>query len=201
MWSELATSGVPSGGGLIRDANGPYLRSFLAYADVELVHTDSVTDDPDELRAAVETCSDKADIILTTGGVSAGRFDLVPDAVDTLGGETIFHKVAMRPGKPLLFARLKDDTLFFGLPGNPIAVAVGLRFFVLPAFGHLQGLTAEHFLPTTCAEAISTKDSMTFFGKARVELDDNGCLQTRIDRKSTRLNSSHTDITRMPSSA
>ncbi len=178
--SELATSGVPSGGGLIRDANGPYLQSFLAHTDAELVHTSSVTDDPRDLHTAIEACIDKADIILTTGGVSAGRFDLVPDAIGTLGGETIFHKVAMRPGKPLLFARLNNDTLFFGLPGNPIAVAVGLRFFVVPALGHLQGLAAERFLPTTCAEPISKKPGMTFFAKARIELDDNGCLHTHL---------------------
>lgn len=189
--SELAASGVPSGGGLIRDSNGPYLRSFIATADAELVQTDFVTDDPDELHAAIKACSGNADIILTTGGVSVGRFDLVPDAIGTLGGETIFHKVAMRPGKPLLFARLGNGTLFFGLPGNPIAVAVGLRFFVLPALAHLQGLDAERFWPTTCAEPISTKENLTFFGKARTVLDANGYLQTRLlpGQESFKINS------------
>ncbi len=189
--SELATSGAPSGGGIIRDANGPYLRAFFSAADVELVQTEFVTDAADDLHAAITTCSTNADIVLTTGGVSAGRFDLVPDAIGTLGGETLFHKVAIRPGKPLLFARLNQDTLFFGLPGNPIAVAVGLRFFVLPALFHLQGLTAERFLPTTCAEPISTKKGLTFFGKARAELDANGCLQTRLlpGQESFKINS------------
>jgi len=189
--SELTTSGVPSGGGLIRDANGPYLRSFLAAVDAELIQTESATDDPDDLQAAIKACGDNADIILTTGGVSAGRFDLVPDAIGTLGGETIFHKVAMRPGKPLLFARLDNGTLFFGLPGNPIAVAVGLRFFVLPALSHLQGLTAERFLPSACAEPIRTKEGLTFFGKAQTEIDENGCLHTRLlpGQESFKINS------------
>lgn len=178
--SELATGGVPSGGGLIRDSNGPYLRSFLAYTGVELVKTDSVSDDPVELQDAIKACSADADIILTTGGVSVGRFDLVPDAIETLGAESVFHKVAMRPGKPLLFARLENGTLFFGLPGNPIAVAVGLRFFVLPALFHLQGLTAEHFLSAVCAETIRSKESLTFFGKARAEIDADGYLRTRL---------------------
>ncbi len=189
--SELATSGVPSDSGLIRDSNGPYLHSFLSTVDIQLVKANSVTDDPDELQAAIKACEDRADIILTTGGVSAGRFDLIPDAIKALEGETIFHKVAIRPGKPLLFARLATNTLFFGLPGNPIAVAVGLRFFVLPALFHLQGLAAERFLPTTCVEPISKKENLTFFGKARTEIDANGCLQTRLlpGQESFKINS------------
>ena len=178
--SELAASGIPDGGGLIRDANGPYLRTFFSASRTELVQTNFAADDPAVLKAAIEAGRDKADIVLTTGGGSAGRFDLVPDAIEALGGKTIFHKVAMRPGKPLLFARLDDGTPFFGLPGNPVAVAVGLRFFVLPALSHLQGLTNEDFLPSICAETIDTKKDLTFFGKARAEIDTNGCLQTRL---------------------
>lgn len=189
--SELAMSGVPSGGGLIRDANSPYLRSFLTATNTDLIQTDFVTDDPHKLCAAIKACGDHADIVLTTGGVSAGRFDLVPDAIKALGGETIFHKVAMRPGKPLLFARLDKNTLFFGLPGNPIAVAVGLRFFVLPALRHLQGLVSEQFLPTICAEPISSKPGMTFFGKARTEPDTKGYWRTRLlpGQESFKINS------------
>jgi molybdopterin molybdotransferase len=178
--NELATSGIPAGGGLIRDANGPYLRTFFATTQTELVQTDFAADDPAVLKAAIEASRDKADIVLTTGGVSAGRFDLIPDAIEALGGKIIFHKVAMRPGKPLLFARLDDGTPFFGLPGNPVAVAVGLRFFVLQALSHLQGYVKERFLTSICAETIDTKMDLTFFGKARAEIDANGCLQTRL---------------------
>ena len=188
---ELATSGMPSGGGQIRDANGPYLRSFFAATHAELVHADSAADDTESLLAAINACVDGADIILTTGGVSAGRFDIVPEAIKALDCEIIFHKVAIRPGKPLLFARLKNNSLLFGLPGNPIAVAVGLRFFGLPALSRLQGLSAERFLTTTCAEPISAKKELTFFGKARAELDENGCLQTRLlpGQESFKINS------------
>ena len=178
--SELASSGIPTGGGLIRDANGPYLRTFFAATQTELVQTDFATDDPAVLQAAIEASRGKADIVLTTGGVSAGRFDLVPDAIEAIGGKNIFHRVAMRPGKPLLFATLNDGTPFFGLPGNPVAVAIGLRFFVLPALFHLQGLTTGQFLPSICAETIETKKDLTFFGKARAEINANGCLQTRL---------------------
>jgi len=189
--SELAMSGVPSASGLIRDANGPYLRSFLDTIDAELLRTDCVTDDPNDLQATIQSCAENADVLLTTGGVSAGRFDLVPDAIETLGGETIFHKVAMRPGKPLLFARLNNGPLFFGLPGNPIAVAVGLRFFVLPALLRLQGLAPECFIPSTCAKPFSTKEHLTFFGKAHTEIGANGCLRTRLlpGQESFKINS------------
>ncbi len=178
--SELAASGIPAGGGMIRDSNGPYLRSFFARAGLELVDSRSVADNPRDLHAAIEACGESADIVMTTGGVSAGRFDLVPAAIETLGGDIIFHRVAMRPGKPLLFARLANGRIFFGLPGNPIAVAVGVRFFVMAAVAHLQGLAGERWLPSRCAAPISSKENLTFFGKARVDIDADGQLQTRL---------------------
>ncbi len=192
--SELRTPGsnpATSAGGMIHNANEPYLRSFFTAVNATLVQTEVVTDDPDELAGAIKTCGDNADIVLTTGGVSAGRFDFVPAVIDTLGGETIFHHVAIRPGKPLLFARLENGTLFFGLPGNPIAVAVGLRFFVLPALFHLQGLTAERFVPSICAAPINANKNLTFFGKAHTEVDANGCLRTRLlpGQESFKINS------------
>ena len=141
--SELTASGVPNRAGIIRDANGPYLRACVQRLGATLTRHESISDSPEALEKTIGETQYKADIVLTTGGVSAGRFDSVPDAVVRLGGEVLFHKVAIRPGKPLLFARLSDGNLLFGLPGNPIAVAACLRFFVMPALRLLQDLPAE----------------------------------------------------------
>jgi molybdopterin molybdotransferase len=178
--SELTASGVPNRAGIIRDANGPYLRACVQRLGATLTRHESISDSPEALEKTIGDTQDKADIVLTTGGVSAGRFDSVPDAVVRLGGEVLFHKVAIRPGKPLLFARLADGNLLFGLPGNPIAVAACLRFFVMPALRLLQDLPAERFHAARAMENIRKKPGMRFFGKAQVEVNDDGQLQTRL---------------------
>jgi molybdopterin molybdotransferase len=79
-----------------------------------------------------------ADLVLTTGGVSVGSYDLVPAALRELGGETLFHGVALKPGNPILVARVGGRWLV-GLPGNPLAVLVGWRVFAWPLARALAG--------------------------------------------------------------
>ena len=113
-------------------------------------------------------------------GTSAGRFDMVPDTITELGGEILFHKVAIRPGKPILFARLPGDTLLFGLPGNPIAVAVGMRFFVVPALRQLQGLAPEELHRARSQGRIRKREELRFFGKARARVNDDARLEVQL---------------------
>ncbi len=189
--NELTASGVPDRAGTIRDANGPYLRACVQRLGATLTRHEWISDSPEALEKSIRETQNETDIILTTGGVSAGRFDNVPDTIVRLGGEVLFHKVAIRPGKPLLFARLADGNLLFGLPGNPIAVAVCLRFFVIPALRSLQDLPAERFHAARAMEDIRKKPGMRFFGKAHVEVNDDGQLQTRLlpGQESFKINS------------
>ena len=133
-----------------------------------------------DLREQLRTLAAGADVVLTTGGVSAGRLDLLPGVIRELGGEVLFHKVAIRPGKPLLHARLPGGALLFGLPGNPLAVAVGMRFFVIPALRALQGLAPEAASPASTAEPVRGRGTLRFFAKALVETDGSGRRQVRI---------------------
>lgn len=178
--SELAERGAPADSGMIRNANGPYLESFVAHIGAVQSRRVNVADRPAELVAAIESSREAADVILTTGGVSAGRYDLIPDAIERAGGEVIFHKLAIRPGKPLLFARLADGTLMFGLPGNPIAAAVGLRFFVVPALRRLQGLPPERFQAAVSQDRIHKRAGLSFFGKARADVDADARLRVHL---------------------
>jgi molybdopterin molybdotransferase len=123
--------------GQIRNSNGPFLAARLPLAGAQVVHVETVGDDAAAFEAALRRALDAgAQIIITSGAVSMGRYDFVPQALERIGAQTLFHKVAIRPGKPLLFAKLPGDVLLFGLPGNPIAVAVGLR---LPEVRKLPG--------------------------------------------------------------
>jgi molybdopterin molybdotransferase len=169
--SELASSGSTLQPGQIRDANGPYLQALLTRLGSEGSTQRSAADSVAALRAELAQLADRCELILTTGGVSAGRLDLVPDVVRALGGEILFHKVAIRPGKPILLARLPGGTLLFGLPGNPLAVAVGMRFFVMPALRAMQGMAAEVFTPALCGAAVRSRGQLRFFAKAHRHID------------------------------
>ena len=178
--SELATTGLPSQEGLIRDANGPYLAAFIEHIGATLSAHQTVPDSKVELAKAIAECGKTADIVLTTGGVSAGRFDEVPNTVADSGGEVLFHKVGIKPGKPILFARLKNGSLLFGLPGNPVAVAVGLRFFVVPAIRLLQGLAPERFHTARNMETLQKRPNLRFFAKARAAVNGQGQLEVTV---------------------
>jgi molybdopterin molybdotransferase len=108
------------------------------------------------MQDAISTVLDEYDIIVTTGAVSAGRCDFIPGLVNSIGGRTVFHKAAVKPGHPILFSMLPSsgrETAFFGLPGNPVAAAACLRFFVLRYLQTLQLQTAER--PQTVALKLS----------------------------------------------
>ncbi len=178
--SELGQPGEALQAGQIHDANGPYLRAVLSRLGAEVTAVITAPDDPAALRAGLLALRDRADIILTTGGVSAGRLDLLPGLVRELGGTIGFHKVAIRPGKPLLYAHLGADTTLFGLPGNPVAVAVGLRFFVIPALRALQGLPAEPLTPARVLAPVRGRGKLLFFAKARLAVDAAGGCSVAI---------------------
>ena len=163
--------------GQIRNSNGPYLAARLPLAGAEVVHAETVGDDASAFTAALRRALDAgAKVIISSGAVSMGRYDFVPLALEHIGAETLFHKVAIRPGKPLLFARLQGGALLFGLPGNPIAVAVGLRFFVEPALRVMLGLPGETPRRMPLFNAYSKKPPLRFHLKSRLRIDAHGQL-------------------------
>lgn len=172
-----AANAQPLEPGMINDSNGPYLEAAISSIGANSAGVFRTSDSADELIALIEKLQNDTDVILTTGGVSAGRMDFIPSALEHLGADILFHRVAIRPGKPVLFARLPNGTLVFGLPGNPIAVAVGLRFFVIPALRQMQGLPQEHYLTAKLKKPVGKKQGFRFFAKAEAMSDDTGQLQ------------------------
>lgn len=167
----------PLASGEIRNSNGPYLAQRVEQAGAELVLRQTVSDEVDAFFIAMEEArSAGAELVLSTGAVSMGRYDFIPDALRKLGATIHFHKVAIRPGKPLLFATLPNGALFFGLPGNPASSAVGLRFFVEPALRAMLGLAPERALRLPLRGGRRAHHALRVFLKARVELDAHGRL-------------------------
>lgn len=122
----------------IRDSNGPLLDALMAAIGVEVTRRHA-RDREGELRSALEAAAADSDVVVTTGGVSMGERDLVPATLADLGYRTVFHKVQVQPGKPVLVARRDDGALFVGLPGNPVSVLATAHLFLMPALGHFLG--------------------------------------------------------------
>jgi molybdopterin molybdotransferase len=136
--AEIVDISATPGPGQIRDSNGPLLAALTVAAGLEVAVAVRAPDSRPLLREAVKRALREADLVLTTGGVSVGEHDLVPDVVADLGGEILLHRVRIKPGKPLLAARV-GSKLLIGLPGNPLAVLVGWRCFAWPAAAALAG--------------------------------------------------------------
>ncbi|NIJ70030.1 molybdopterin molybdotransferase MoeA [Xanthomonas sp. 60] len=167
--------------GQIRDSNRPYLVSRLQAAGADVVLQDTVSDEVAAFDAALDAAlAAGARVVVSTGAVSAGRYDFIPDALRARGARVCFHKVAIRPGKPILFARLEDGALYFGLPGNPVSTAVGQRFFVEPVLRVLLGLPPETPLTVPLAHAVEPPAGMRWHARAQVRLDARGQLSAHI---------------------
>jgi molybdopterin molybdotransferase len=152
---ELASIGRPLTPGEVYDSNRYTLHGALTRLGVELLDMGVVRDDPAALEQALDEASTQADAILTTGGVSVGEADYVREILSRRG-EIRFWRIDIKPGRPMAFGRLGDAWLF-GLPGNPVAVAVSFYQIVLDALRRLQGqdpLPARPSFPVPCDSGI-----------------------------------------------
>jgi molybdopterin molybdotransferase len=137
-----------SGDHFVHDSNGPMIAAMMQQVGLAPHLVTPAPDDPEALVTSIRQAMATApDLIISTGGISVGDHDQVPAALQALGATIHFRGVAMRPGKPVLFATLPDGCLFFGLPGNPVAAAVGARFFVTTAIRSMLGLERERGYP------------------------------------------------------
>lgn len=172
---------LPLAAGQVRNSNAPYLRARVEEAGALLLSCRTIADDPGEFAATVaEAMAAGADLVLSTGAVSMGRYDFVPDSLRALGARIEFHKLRMRPGKPLLYARLPDGAAYLGLPGNPASSAVGMRFFAEALLRALLGLPAERPLRLPLAGSARKKAGLTLLQKAAVALDTQACLHVGL---------------------
>jgi molybdopterin molybdotransferase len=138
--SELRRPGEKLGPGEIYESNSLLLAAQLRSAGAEPLVLAAVADDEEATRAALARGLE-ADVLITSGGVSVGPHDLVRGALAELGAEEVFWRVAVKPGKPVVFAH-RGPTLVFGLPGNPVSSLVGFELLVRPALNALQGAAA-----------------------------------------------------------
>ena len=123
----------------------------------------------------------KIDLIITSGAVSAGKFDFVPSVVNNFQLSNYFKNVAIRPGKPILFAKIRGKSkAIFGLPGNPISSAACFRFFVYPYLRSLLGIKDEISIKAILRNEFRKKKDFTRFVKSKLSTTSNGKLEVKI---------------------
>ena len=128
-----------------------------------------------------KTLNSKTDIIITSGAVSAGKFDFIPSVIRSFKLDHFFKSVAIRPGKPILFAKIKGkQKAIFGLPGNPMSSAACFRFFVYPYIENILGLSNEKPLKATLKNDFLKKKNFTRFAKSKLNTTKNGKLEVEV---------------------
>lgn len=132
--------------GEIREGNTFYLAARLASAGADVTNLGIVRDDERALEHLFRRALDESDALVTTGGVSMGKYDLVGAVLERIGVQPVFHKVAIKPGKPLWFG-MHDAVPVFALPGNPVSCLIGMEIFVRPALAKMSGVSEEHWRP------------------------------------------------------
>jgi len=172
---ELVPYSKMPGPGQVRNASGLYIPAALRRLGAEVEDFGTSPDDPADFRRRLERAMGwGADLVVTTGAVSMGRYDFVADAVTSMGAQTLFHKTATRPGKPGLFARFPNGPLLFGLPGNPVSSVVVLRFFAVPVLRRLLGMREEEPVRLRLEAPVAKRDGIRCFLKARASVTPEG---------------------------
>ncbi len=177
---EVVQGGAALKLGQVPDANGPLLAAFLADWGVPLLRLEAVADTAEAVREAMARAFADADMVLTTGGVSVGDYDYIPAVAESLGAKRLLWKVAQKPGMPLYVAQ-HQDTLLFGLPGNPASVLVNLLVYVRAALDALQGLAPERrWQPASLAQLPRRDPAKTLWLRAVQQFDAEGLLQLHL---------------------
>ena len=155
--------------GQIRNSNGPMISALCRRLGMKVVAEDSVRDDPERIAEVIRSGLE-SDLLLLSGGVSMGEYDFVHRILEREGAGLIFHKAAVKPGKPICVGR-KGSTLAFGLPGNPVSAFVTFQLFVRPLVRRWMGFEAVSLrrIEATLTRTVSHKPGRTFFKPACTE--------------------------------
>jgi molybdopterin molybdotransferase len=187
--SELTEAGQPLAPGRIVDSNSPALTAAALEAGAIAYRVGIVPDDPRKLAATLEDQLVRADVLVTSGGVSVGAYDVVKEVLSRLG-TVAFDKIAMQPGMPQGFGTIgPDSTPVFGLPGNPVSALVSFEAFVRPALRKMLGATPfeRPRVRAVTSAALSSPRGKRSFLRVRLEVTKGAYVVTPVSGSGSHL--------------
>ena len=167
----------------VRNSNSYYIKSLSNNFLFNFIDGGILRDNDEKIfkKLITKNIKSKTDIIITSGAVSAGRFDFVPQVIKKFKLSNFFKDVAIRPGKPILFAKFKNkEKVFFGLPGNPISSAACFRFFVYPFLLTVLNINEEKPFKARLKSKFVKKKNFTRFLKGKLTSTNDGNLKIEI---------------------
>ena len=166
----------------VRNSNNYYLKSFLKNLPFNFIEK-KILRDNDSIKFKNEikvNLKSNTDIIITSGAVSAGKFDFIPKIITNFKLKYFFKGVYIRPGKPIMFAKFKKNKVFFGLPGNPISSAACFRFFVLPFLYLSTGVVENKPIKSKIKNQLIKKKNFTRFIKGKLSFSKKGIAEFEV---------------------
>jgi len=162
----------------IRDSNNYSIAAYAQLAGAVVESLPLASDDPQLLKSQIAEATERFDVVVTSGGVSMGIYDFTKTALQELGAHLFFERVALRPGKPTVFAHLANGTSVFGLPGNPVSVSVTFNLFARTALLAMQGASEPALQAETAILARSAKGAIEreSYLPAKLQTNDEGYL-------------------------
>jgi molybdopterin molybdotransferase len=172
--NELIEPGEPIAEYQVRRSNSYAVAASLRRRGFGRVGDDHVPDDEELLRDRLRLHLTTHEVVILSGGVSMGKFDLVPKVLCQLGVQPVFHHIAQRPGKPMWFGIGPQGQAIFGLPGNPVSTLVCLARYVIPAIAEAMGTRRADPERLALASPVSFEPPLAYFLPVSIELDDWG---------------------------
>ena len=167
----------------VRNSNNHYFTSFGKSLNYQIIDGGVIKDNEqkklkEKLKKSLKS---DIDIFVTSGAISAGKFDFIPELINKLGFKTYFKGVSIKPGRPIMLSKFKQkEKLFFGLPGNPISCAAGFRFFIYPLIRNSLGMAKEKKFKAKLINEYSKKEKFTHFARCSMNINDQGLTELEV---------------------
>lgn len=163
----------------IRRSNGITIQSVLKRYSIQ-ADTLHLDDAYDTIKSKLQSCLETYDVLLLTGGVSMGKFDYIPQILETLGVAKHFHKVRQRPGKPFWFGTYQNQQVIFALPGNPVSVLACLHRYCIPWLEQCWGITKSSYPYAVLQDDIHFPHPLQYFAQVKLEYNQQGGMTAQF---------------------
>ena len=167
----------------VRNSNNHYFMAFGKSLHYQIIDGGVIKDNEHKkLKEKLKkTLKSDIDIFVTTGAISAGKFDFIPELINKLGFKTYFKGVSIKPGRPIMLYKFqKNEKLFFGLPGNPISCAAGFRFFIYPLIRNSLGMLKEKKFKAKLTNKYYKRKDFTHFARCLINANSKGLAELRV---------------------